>query len=199
MIITLQIIFLILLGILIFVQRDAVKQAQRTVNYVEELADDIDLNLNEDSEEALQYYTTSEYGLTRAHDTDAGMDIYSNEEFVLHPKERHFFKTGIHLAIPKGNVVNVRPRSGLAYKSGIDILAGVVDEPFTGEVKVGLINHSSQPIEIKVGDKIAQLVMQKVNQKQPKSISKDLFDIIAKMKDRQDKAFGSSDVKKENK
>lgn len=168
----------------------------KVYNILDDFMCDLEEKLSKENV-TLQYYATSEYGLTRAYSTDSGMDIYSNETFLLNPKERHFFSTGIHLIIPEGYDVVVRPRSGLAYKFGIDTLAGIVDEAYTGEVKIGLINHSSQPVEIKKGDKIAQLIMREVNQNQPKAISKDMFDILAKYKERGEKAFGSSDIKKE--
>lgn len=146
-------------------------------------------------DEPLQYTSESELELTRAYSTDAGMDIRSLEDYTLFPKERHCFKTGIKLLIPEGHVVDVRPRSGLAVKNGIDTLAGVVDEGYISDVGVVLINHSSEPVEFKRGDKIAQLVLRRVNQAMPKKIEKVFYDLQAELRERGTNGYGSSDNK----
>jgi dUTP diphosphatase len=97
---------------------------------------------------------------TRARDTDAGSDLCSIEERILMPGERHAFGTGIAVAIPIGLYGRVAPRSGLAVKHGIDVLAGVVDASYRGELKVALINLGQVPYTVMVGDKIAQLVIE---------------------------------------
>jgi dUTP pyrophosphatase len=97
---------------------------------------------------------------TRANETDAGLDLYSVESKTLMPMERHLFNTKISIALPKGTYGRVAPRSGLALKKGIDVLAGVVDETFRGEIGVILINLSNQNVTINKGDKIAQLIIE---------------------------------------
>ena len=100
-----------------------------------------------------------------AHDTDAGADLYAREAVVLQPGERALVPTGVALAIPTGFVGLVHPRSGLAHKAGLSIVnaPGTVDAGYRGEIKVCLINLDPRtPIEIERGDRIAQLVIQRV-------------------------------------
>jgi dUTP pyrophosphatase len=97
-----------------------------------------------------------------AYTTDgaAGMDVVAAEALILAPGARHAVATGFAMAIPHGYEVQVRPRSGLALKHGITCLntPGTIDSDYRGEVKVILANLSSEPFEIKRGDRIAQLV-----------------------------------------
>ncbi len=97
---------------------------------------------------------------TRGSDFAAGYDLYSIEGYVLKPLERKLFKTNLSLAIPSGLYGRIAPRSGLAFKDGIDTLAGVIDEDYRGDVGVILINLGSVDKEIKVGDKIAQIIFE---------------------------------------
>lgn len=90
----------------------------------------------------------------------AGCDLSSLESYVLKPGERKLFKTGLSIAIPTGLYGRVAPRSGLAYKSGIDVMAGVIDEDYRGEVGVILINLGQDDKSIVAGDKIAQLIFE---------------------------------------
>lgn len=96
----------------------------------------------------------------------AGMDIKANVEvsITLAPLERMLVPTGIFMEIPTNYEVQVRPRSGLAYKNGITCLntPGTIDSDYRGELKVLLVNLSNQPQTINNGDKIAQLVVAKV-------------------------------------
>lgn len=92
--------------------------------------------------------------------TDAGIDIYTNESYTLSPGERHMFATGIACAIPNGYVALLWDRSGLGSK-GIHRFAGVIDSGYRGEWKVILYNSTSEPFEIKSGDKIVQCIIQK--------------------------------------
>ena len=101
----------------------------------------------------------------RAHDDDAGVDLSADEDIVLQPGERALVGTGIAIALPAGTVGLVHPRSGLAFRKGLSIVnaPGTVDAGYRGEIKVCLINlDSTEPIEIARGDRIAQLVVQKV-------------------------------------
>ncbi len=97
------------------------------------------------------------------HEGDAGMDLYSAEDYVLKPGERKIFSAGIKLAIPKGYEVQIRPRSGLAVKNGITVLntPGTIDHQYRGMVGVILINHGQDPFEVKKGERIAQMVLNK--------------------------------------
>lgn len=99
-----------------------------------------------------------------AHGTDVGMDLFATENYSLKPQERHVFNTGLASEIPEGYFVMFKPKSGLAVKAGIDVLAGVIDSGYWGEWGVVLINLSDQPYAFKVGDKIAQAIVLKVEQ-----------------------------------
>jgi len=102
---------------------------------------------------------------SRAHDGDAGVDLYSVEDVELAPGQRSLVGTGIAVAIPYGMVGLIHPRSGLAARSGLSIVnsPGTVDAGYRGEIKVALINlDSTTPIVIRRGDRIAQLLVQQV-------------------------------------
>lgn len=96
---------------------------------------------------------------------DAGADIYSRIDVELNPGERKLIPTGIAIALPPGFAAFVHPRSGRAIKEGLGMVnaPGTVDAAYRGELQVILINHDSQnSIRIKRGERIAQLVIQKV-------------------------------------
>ena len=90
-----------------------------------------------------------------------GYDLYSNCDGVIPSSERMLVSTGIAVVLPKGVYGRVAPRSGLAVKHGIQVGAGVIDPDYTGEVKVVLFNHGEKDFEVKKGDRIAQLVLEK--------------------------------------
>lgn len=98
----------------------------------------------------------------------AGVDLRANIDapIVLKPLERCLVKTGLFMAIPVGYEGQVRPRSGLALKSGITVLnsPGTIDADYRGEVGVILINLSNEPFTIQDGERIAQLVVNKCEQ-----------------------------------
>lgn len=101
---------------------------------------------------------------TYAKPGDAGADLYAVEEITLKPGERALVKTGIAIALPEGYVGLVHPRSGLALKNGISVVntPGTIDSGYRGEIGVVLINHDlNESFSVKVGDRIAQLVIQK--------------------------------------
>lgn len=100
-----------------------------------------------------------------AHDGDAGLDLFSAADVTLAPGERTLVPTGIALAIPEGFAGFVQPRSGLAVKQGLSIVntPGLIDSHYRGELKVIAINLDPvAPIRISRGDKLAQLVIQRV-------------------------------------
>jgi dUTP pyrophosphatase len=102
---------------------------------------------------------------TRAHDGDAGVDLFSTIDLVLEPGRRALVPTGIAVAIPHGMVGLVHPRSGLATRVGLSIVnsPGTVDAGYRGEIKVTLINlDPDEPIIVRRGDRIAQLLVQRV-------------------------------------
>lgn len=98
---------------------------------------------------------------------DAGADLSTRIDFTLKAGERMLVPTGISIALPNGYVALVHPRSGLAIKYGISMVntPGTVDAGYRGELQVILINHDlTEPISFKKGDRIAQLVIQRVEQ-----------------------------------
>ena len=97
-----------------------------------------------------------------SHKGDAGADLYSIEDKILRPMERYGFHTGISMEIPEAYVGLIKDRSGLAVKNGLHTLAGVIDSEYRGEIGVVLINLGQEDFEIKGGDRIAQLLIQKV-------------------------------------
>ena len=90
----------------------------------------------------------------------AGMDVVAAEDLDLAPGARHAVATGFRVAIPAGYEIQVRPRSGLAFKHGISVpnTPGTIDSDYRGELKVLMINHGSEPFAIRRGERIAQLV-----------------------------------------
>ena len=95
-------------------------------------------------------------------DGAAGADLRARESVVLSPGARAAVATGLHVEIPAGHVGLVWPRSGLAVRDGIDTLAGVIDSDYRGEVRVVLVNHGEAEFRIEPGDRIGQLLVQKV-------------------------------------
>jgi len=97
-----------------------------------------------------------------AHQGDAGLDLFSQEDYILKPLERHEFGLGFALELPAGAVSLIWDKSGLAAKHGIHLLGGVIDSGYRGEYKVIMINFGSKPYKIEKGDKIGQLLIQPV-------------------------------------
>ena len=99
---------------------------------------------------------------TRGSDGAVGYDLYSSEDAVV-PNQagRALVGTGITVVLPPGVYGRVAPRSGLAVKHCINVGAGVIDPDYTGEIKVVLFNHGMDDFEIKKGDRIAQLVLER--------------------------------------
>lgn len=95
---------------------------------------------------------------TRAHEWDAGLDLYSMEDGYIRCNQSRTFDTGTHIAIPEGCVGLVKSKSGLMCNHGI-LTDGTIDAHYTGPIKVCLFNHGSTRYEVKAGDKIAQLVI----------------------------------------
>jgi dUTP pyrophosphatase len=90
----------------------------------------------------------------------AGYDLTANETVVIKSGERSLVSTGIAITVPKNTYGRIAPRSGLAFKHGIDVLAGVIDRDYTGEVKVILLNTGTSDFQVDIGDRIAQLVIE---------------------------------------
>lgn len=101
---------------------------------------------------------------TYAHDGDAGLDLVAVEAVELAPGQRHAVSTGWAMAIPEGWVGLVHPRSGLALRQGLTVAnaPGTIDAGYRGEVKVLLLNLGTEPVVVEVGQRVAQLLLQRV-------------------------------------
>ncbi len=121
----------------------------------------------------------------------AGMDVVAAEDLDLLPGQRHAVATGFRVAIPAGFEIQVRPRSGLAFKHGISVpnTPGTIDSDYRGELKILLINHGSEPFAVRRGERIAQLV--------PAAVTPAAFDEVDDLDDTHRGAggFGSTGVK----
>ena len=95
---------------------------------------------------------------TRAHDTDAGLDLYAINGQTIPAGGSATFDTGVHVELPNGTAGFLKSKSGLNVKHGITS-DGVIDVGYTGSIVAKLYNHSAQPYEVKPGDKITQLVI----------------------------------------
>ena len=109
-----------------------------------------------------KYLTETAQVPHKAHRSDAGHDLYADEGSWVLARQRKVIKTGISLEMPDNLAGLIWPRSGLSVKQGIDVLAGVVDAGYRGEIMVCLYNTSDDDVEIKRGDRIAQMIFQEV-------------------------------------
>lgn len=98
------------------------------------------------------------YMPTRAHTTDAGLDLYARETCIVSAKESETFDTGVHIELPPDTVGFLKSKSGLNVKYGITS-EGVIDEGYTGSIVVKLYNNSGRDYRVNKGDKISQLVI----------------------------------------
>ena len=121
-----------------------------------------------------------------SHPGDAGADLKASERLKVPARSKCLVPTGLSIALPEGHVGLIWPRSGLAVKHSIDCGAGVIDAQYRGEIKVLLFNHSDEDFLIEPGDRIAQLLIQKVE-----NIHFLLVDNLDNT-DRNDAGFGST-------
>ena len=94
----------------------------------------------------------------RAHDTDAGLDLYATEDRIVEAKDSAIFHTGVHVELPPGCAGLIVRKSGLNVKNGITS-TGLIDEGYSGEIVVKLYNHGGRDFTVNRGDKISQLVI----------------------------------------
>ncbi len=99
-----------------------------------------------------------------AHATDAGMDLCSTVEITIAPGTRVSVPTGIAMQIPDGYVGLIWDKSGISQKGGLKTLGGVIDAGYRGEIFVGLFNTSNEPYTFGPGQKVAQILIQKIEQ-----------------------------------
>ena len=122
---------------------------------------------------------------TRAHDNDAGLDLYAREDTIVCAKESATFDTGVHVELPPDTVGFIKSKSGLYVKHGITS-DGVIDEGYTGSIVVKLCNHGGRDYKVHKGDKISQLVVLPIMKPTPE-IAKTLG-----ITDRGNNGFGST-------
>lgn len=91
----------------------------------------------------------------------AGLDLYACESTTVLSRSHKLVSTGIEVHLPEGTYGRVAPRSGLAYRHGIDVGAGVIDRDYSGQIGVILFNHSDTDFEVSVGDRVAQLIIER--------------------------------------
>ena len=99
---------------------------------------------------------------SRGSEFSAGLDLYSIEDITIEPKQRTLAKTGLAVAIPPGHYGRIAPRSGLAMKQGLDVLSGVIDSDYRGEIGCLLYNTGDEPIHLPAQTKICQLIIEKI-------------------------------------
>jgi len=126
---------------------------------------------------------------TRGSGAAAGLDLYSIEELKLEPGERRLARTGLSVAIPEGFYGRVAPRSGLAVKHGLDVMAGVIDADYRGELQCLIVNSGSSQVNLPAGSKICQLIIERIIT--PQAVWSDQLNATA----RGAGGFGSTDVK----
>ncbi|CDO93952.1 unnamed protein product [Kluyveromyces dobzhanskii CBS 2104] len=99
---------------------------------------------------------------TKGSTSAAGYDIYASQPGVIPARGQGIAKTDISFTVPVGTYGRIAPRSGLAVKHGIQTGAGVVDRDYTGEVGIVLFNHSDKDFQINKGDRVAQLILERI-------------------------------------
>ena len=107
-----------------------------------------------------------------AHEGDAGVDLYANENKSIAPGEVALVATGIKIALPLGFEAQVRPKSGIALKNGVTVLntPGTIDAGYRGEVGVIIVNHGKESFAVEKGKKIAQMVFNKIENAELKEV-----------------------------
>jgi len=140
----------------------------------------------------LTYKRISRHALpiTRSTDAAAGVDLTCPYDTSIPKKHWGLIKTGIQIGLPKGTYGRIAPRSGLALNHGINVGAGVIDPDYTGEIGVILFNHNTSDFIIKRGDRIAQLICEKI----VTPILREVIDLPCIQTERGDKGFGSSGI-----
>jgi len=104
---------------------------------------------------------------TRGSVLSAGLDLYSLEDLTIAPKRRVLARTGLAVAIPVDHYGRIAPRSGLALRSGLDVLSGVIDSDYRGEIGCLLYNTGDEIISLPAQSKICQLIIEKIIMPEP--------------------------------
>ncbi|XP_065216003.1 deoxyuridine 5'-triphosphate nucleotidohydrolase-like [Planococcus citri] len=122
------------------------------------------LENQEDSQSTLQFARLSKNALTptKGSDKAAGYDLKSAYDYCVPARGKELIKTDLQIELPSGCYGRIAPRSGLAWKNFIDVGAGVIDEDYRGNVGVLLFNHSDSDFLVKKGDRVAQLICERI-------------------------------------
>lgn len=119
----------------------------------------------------------------------AGFDLSADEDMLVPARKRRIISTGVSAMLPQNCFGRIAPRSGLALKHGIDVLAGVIDEDYRGEIRVILYNSGGTHFQVNQGDRVAQLLIQ--------SYQKPTIEVVSELDEtnRADGGFGSTGIK----
>ena len=130
-----------------------------------------------------------------AKDGDSGFDLRANTNGLLKPLDRLLVPTGLYFDIPEGYDIDIKSRSGLAFKHGIGVLTGTIDQNYRGEIKVLLFNISNENFEFKKGDRIAQaIVRHRLSTEFSKMVKLNSIEDLSKT-NRESNGFGSTGTK----
>ena len=137
--------------------------------------------------EVLVFQKITKHGFqpTKGSDESAGYDLYSAYDYVIPSRGKQLIKTDIKLCIPRNCYGRVAPRSGLAWKHSLDVGGGVIDSDYRGNIRVILFNHSDKDFNIKAGERIAQLIIEKI-------ADTELIEGEVNLTERQENGFGST-------
>ena len=122
----------------------------------------LDLTLTEENTMKVMLLNENATAPERKSVSAAGYDLFSSVDTSIPARGMGKVDTGISISIPEDCYARVAPRSGLTWNHGIDVGAGVVDSDYRGEIKAILFNHSDVPFKVKKGDRIAQLILEKI-------------------------------------
>jgi dUTP pyrophosphatase len=125
---------------------------------------------------------------TKGSKYSAGYDLYSSENKIIKSNSRDVVSTDLQISLPLGTYGRIAPRSGLAVKHFIHVGAGVIDEDYRGTIMVVLFNHSNVDFAVNIGDRVAQLICERIIQPELMEVSK------LDETDRNDKGFGSTGI-----
>lgn len=126
----------------------------------------------------------------KANESDAGYDLFSTQNMVIQSMTRSAISTSLAIILPEGYYGRIAPRSGLAVNRGIDVLAGVIDSGYRGEIKVVLMNLGTENFYVRKGDKIAQIILEKCYSIKFREVTKEEFS--SQKSERGKGGFGSS-------
>ena len=120
--------------------------------------------MNTQTEVYLKWSKLSNLGFSplRVSEGSAGLDLFASKPCLIKARDKNIVNTDIQIAMPHGTYGRIAPRSGLAINYHIDVAGGVIDEDYRGEIKVIIFNHSCVDFEIKRGQRIAQLVCERI-------------------------------------